>query len=297
MGVTAKARERTAQRLLASSARQSFDPLTEIDWDAQLAEDMFFMPQRRVSLYGTPLWDRMSRGQRIELSRHEAASVASVGIWFELILMQMLARYLYDRDPTSRHVQYGLTEIADECRHSVMFGRMIEKLNCPAYRVRRQTHHTARLMKALSTAPHSLAAILIAEEILDAMQREAMTDDSVQPLVRQVCRIHVIEEARHVRYAQEELARIWPRLSAARRAQVRLNVAWAAVLIGRELLQPQCYAAVGLPVREAYAAARANRQRHETLTWAATKVVSFFEELHLIDAVTRPMWRRAHLIA
>ena len=74
-----------------------------------------------VSLYDTPLWRKMSEEQRIDLSRHEAASLASLGIWFEIILMQLLVRHIYDKPVTSNHVRYALTEIADECRHSMMF--------------------------------------------------------------------------------------------------------------------------------------------------------------------------------
>jgi hypothetical protein len=51
------------------------------------------------------------------------ASVAGLGVWFETILMQLLVREYYRQDPTAAHAQYALTEIADECRHSVMFGR------------------------------------------------------------------------------------------------------------------------------------------------------------------------------
>src|SRR4051794_35590545 len=109
-------RERSAARLLESSARTSYDPVVHIDWDAPLASDRYFAPPHRSSLYGTYLWDRLSQEQRIELSKHELASIASMGIWFETILMQMLVRHAYDRDPTSDHVQYAYTEIGDECR-------------------------------------------------------------------------------------------------------------------------------------------------------------------------------------
>ena len=75
----------------------------------------------------------LSEEQRIELSRHEVASLASVGLWFELILMQMMLRDLYDDEPTGAHMQYALTEVADECRHSTMFGKAIAHLGVPAY--------------------------------------------------------------------------------------------------------------------------------------------------------------------
>src|SRR3954470_10827607 len=126
-------REETAGRLLRSSAERSLDPYAEISWHAPLVPGVYFQAPHRSSLYGTALWDSLSETQRVELTKHEVASIASVGIWFELILMQMLVRDLYDRDPRTKHVQYALTEIADECRHSIMFARMIEKMDCPAY--------------------------------------------------------------------------------------------------------------------------------------------------------------------
>jgi hypothetical protein len=92
------------------------------------------MSAHRVSLYGTELWDQLTEEQRITLSIHEVCSVARVGLWFEIILMQMLLRYAYDRDPRTQHIQYALTEIADECRHSVMFAKMTERYGVPDYK-------------------------------------------------------------------------------------------------------------------------------------------------------------------
>jgi hypothetical protein len=295
MVATLDTREQTADRLLTASARHSYDPLTDIDWSAPLLDGVFFLPQHRVSLYGTDLWAGLDHHRRVELSRHEAASMASVGIWFEVILLQLLARYIYDRDPTTRHVQYALTEIADECRHSVMFGRMISKFGVPAYGPGRRAHELARVLKTTSNRAEMFAAILVAEEILDRLQREAKDDESVQPLVRRVSHIHVVEEARHVRYAREELERQWPRLSAAQRALSRLIIADSARIIAARLVHEDAYAAVGLDPREARAVARANPYRQETLRWAAERITAFFEDLGILSGPARLIWQRAGL--
>jgi hypothetical protein len=55
-----KDREQVAERLLASSAKHSFDPDKELDWDAPFEEGKWFWPPELVSLYGTPMWQRMS---------------------------------------------------------------------------------------------------------------------------------------------------------------------------------------------------------------------------------------------
>lgn len=202
-----KDREQVAERLLVSSAKHSFDPDKELDWDAPFEEGKWFWPPELVSLYGTPMWRKMSEEQRIALSQHEAAALASLGIWFEIILMQLLVRHIYDRAATSAHVRYALTEIEDECRHSKMFARLISKGDTPYYPVSRLHQNLGRVFKTISTTPGSFTATLLGEEILDWMQRLTFPDERVQPLVRGVTRIHVVEEARHVRYAREELRR------------------------------------------------------------------------------------------
>lgn len=290
-------REEIAERLLRASAQKSFDPEVDVDWATPLEPDLFYMPQHRVSLYGTPLWERMSQQQRIDLSRHEIASTASVGIWFEVILLQMLARHIYDLDPTTDHVRYALVEIGDECRHSVMFSRFIEKLGCPAYGPGPLAHRLGRVLKTTSSGPEMFAAILIAEEILDTLQRELMVDDSVQPLVRRISQIHVIEEARHVRYAHDELRRQVANASAPTRAWTRWVTARAAWVISRRLIHPDAYAAVGLDPAEAHRVALASETRRQTLRWASARLVSCFAELDLLSGPAMLLWRRSGLVA
>jgi hypothetical protein len=290
-------REAIAERLLRASAQKSFDPEVDVDWEEPLLDDRFFMPEHRVSLYGTSLWERMSHQQRIDLSRHEIASTASVGIWFELILLQLLARHIYDLSPTSDHVRYALVEIGDECRHSAMFSRFIEKLGCPAYGPGQLAHRLGRVLKTTGSGPEVFAAILIAEEILDTLQRELMGDESVQPLVRRISQIHVIEEARHVRYAHDELRRQMATASAPAKSWARFVAARSAWVISRRLVHPGAYAAVGLDPAEAHRVALANPARRESLRWAASRLVAFFAELDLLGGPSLLLWRRSGLLA
>ena len=290
-------REQVAERLLEASAKHSYDPDTELDWDAPLEPGKWFLPERMVSLYGTPIWNRLSEERRIELSRHEAASLASAGVWFEVILMQLLARHIYDMDPRSRHVTYALTEMADECRHSRMFARMVTKLGTPYYGPGGVTRFLGRVLKTTATTPGAFTATLLVEEILDRMQRQTFPDETVQPLVRGITRIHVVEEARHVRYAREELRRQMATCPAWERQFTRTVSGEASVVVARALVHPGVYAAVGLDVEEAVRQARQSEHRRETMRWSAEKLVAFLEEIGVIHgALDRAAWRRSGLL-
>jgi len=291
--VTPPDREPTAARLLRSSAEHSYDPQVEIDWAAPLDPGKYFVPPHRSSLYGTPTWEGLTEQQRITLTRHELASLVGLGIWFETILMQMLIRDYYRQDPATAHAQYALTEVADECRHSVMFGRLLGKLETPVYRPDGIDHALGTWIGATATGPRMFAAILIGEEVLDVLQRETTTDEQVQPLVRMVSRIHVVEEARHVRYAREELARQVRAAGKGRLLFDKVVIARAAYLCGTRLIHPAAYRSIGLDPAEGRRVARANPRFQETLRWAGERVVAYLDDLGLIGGPGEALWRRS----
>lgn len=293
---TTNDREATAERLLRSSLDHSYEPALDIDWDAPLVEGLWGIPAHRSSLYGTALWDGLSEEQRRTLTIHEVCSIARIGLWFEIILMQMLLRYAYDRDPRRMHIQYALTEIADECRHSIMFAKMTERYGVPDYAPRRLTHNLGRLFKTIGAGPAMFAGTLFVEEILDQFQRESMHDETVQPLTRMVNKIHVIEEARHVRYAREELVRIMPKMNRAQRATGRYFTARIAHLVARNLVHPDVYRSVGIDPEVGRKAALGNPHWQDSLRWAARKLVPFLREQGLIGGPTEILWRKANLV-
>ena len=57
----------------------------------------------------------MWEDQRVALTVHEYCSISAVGIWFESLLVQLVPRDVHGDDPAQPHVQWALTEIADEC--------------------------------------------------------------------------------------------------------------------------------------------------------------------------------------
>jgi hypothetical protein len=289
-------RERNAVRLLEASANTSYDPVVHVDWEAPLPPDRFYTPPHRSSLYGTHLWERLTELQRIELTKHELASIASMGIWFETILMQMLVRHAYDRDPTSSHVQYAYTEIGDECRHSVMFAKMVERIGAPYYRPAGLTHLLGRIFKQVSNGTMTFAGALFVEEILDQLQREAMADETLQPLVRAISRVHVVEEARHMRYARASIPGEWRDLSRPQREWTRFVLARVAYISATQLVNERVYTCVGLDPKQARTVAESNPHWRETRRWAASKVVATFEDAGIIEGPGRRLWQRAGLV-
>jgi len=291
-------REKTARRLLASSARYSYNPDLDIDWTSGPVEGMWHMQPERMTLYGTPLWDALTEEQRIELSKHEVISVARVGLWFEVLLMGMLAAHAYNQDPASAHAQYALTEIGDETRHSVMFARWADMYGGNHYKPHPVVHHLGKVFRLVApTGPSMWAGTLVAEELLDRLQREGMNDERMQPMSRMVAKIHVVEEARHVRFAREELERAMAQSHwGPSRYFHRVFAAVAAAVIARSLVSPHVYASVGLDEKTARKAALANPNYQDTTRWMGEKILPFLEEVGMVNRTARAIYKFVHLV-
>jgi hypothetical protein len=290
-------REIVAERLLKTSRKHTFDPDVDVDWDAEQDPDVFYMPPHTVSLYETAMWDGLSHRQQVELSKREVASIASFGIWSEMLLMQILVQHAYRNAYDSEHVAYALTEVADECRHSVMFGRMIKTFGLRATRMPAPEYHLAKLIGSIHVPLTMFAATLVIEEFTDALQRVTFPDERIQPLVRQVTRIHVIEEARHIKYAREELKRQVAKASATRRRVAALALARAVSVMRTHIIHPSAYAGVGLDPKAAAKVALLSPHRQQTLAWTFRKCTAFFDEVGFLDGRAGKVWARSGLLA
>ncbi|GAA0926563.1 diiron oxygenase [Kribbella koreensis] len=286
--------DQTARRLLDSSARLSRDPATEIDWEAPLGDGYGLSPEWST-LYGTAYWDELTEAQRVELTRHEAASVASTGIWFEMILQQLILRDVYSVNPASAEFQWALTEIADECRHSIMFARASGRLVDAEYRPGTKARELGRMFKTVATGETAYAAILVAEEVLDVMQRDWMRDRRVEPLVRTVNHIHVVEESRHMVFARDETRQRLAGSGAARRWVSALVIAIAADMIVSSMVTRAVYANAGLDPERALREARANEHHRSLLRSSCANLMDFLGEVGLLTPAATRVYRRTGL--
>lgn len=287
-----KDRERTAERLLRSSAERFYDPDVDIDWDAPWVAGKSWLPEQRVSLYGTKLWQRLTPEQRVELGKHELVSLLSFGIWAEGVLSSVLLRVVGRGPVTSRHSLYALTEVAEEARHSTMFARLIEKTGVPPYRQPVFARLLDKAVQLVPIGPATYGGTLLIEEVLDRGQREAMADENVQPHVRQLMRIHVLEEARHIGFARGELRRGLGKRGAIRRAPHRVALALFAVTVYPLMVTPRVYRSVGINPARGFVAAFRGPQYRANMTFMSEPMLRYFAEVGMYDgAVTKRLWR------
>jgi hypothetical protein len=284
-----------AAALVRASAKKSFDPFTTIDWSIPFDDARFYLPPADLPLYGTEHWERMSERQRIAYSRHECAALCGTGIWLENILMRMVVDHLYELSPTDPTLRYLLTEVADECRHSAMFGELVRAAGTPAYRPAWRLRVLGRLVRSVFVGPSAFMAILAAEELLDAVNRRTMRDRSLHPVSREVAKIHVIEEARHVSFARRFLEAELPKLGSARRALLHVSAPLTVSVVASAMINPAVYRTLAIP--GGVAGARENPHHRARLVSDLAELVEFLESNGVITESTRPYWVELGLAA
>lgn len=285
---------RTAARssqLVAASSRTTLDPFLEVDWSLPIDDSAFHLPPELLPLFGTAQWHAMTLNEQIAYSRHETAAMFGAGIWFENALMQLVLRHLVEIPVTDPSHRYLLIEVADECRHSTMFGEYIRRAGTPTYgpRIRFDLPNASDADRVLS-----YLLILAVEELLDHANRATMHDLRLHPVSRQIAKVHVLEEARHVNFAKTFLGELWPMLDDQNRATVISSAAPLVAEVVRLNLDPHLYDHLG--IEDGLAAAEANPNHRATVRSSLSKLTGFLAEIGIVNDDVRSEWASLGLI-
>jgi hypothetical protein len=177
-----------------------------------------------------------------------------------------------------------------------MFARGVAKLNAPAYLPTRRVIELGRFFKTVAWGEAAYAAILVAEEVLDVMQRDWMRDDRVAPFVRTINNIHVVEESRHMAFARDEVLARMADAGPVRRHVSALLVAASAFHIVTSMVSDRAYAEAGLDVARAKREAAGNAHHHSMLRSSCRGLMEFLHTAGLLTPPAVAIYKRAHLL-
>lgn len=288
--------DEVSSRLLDSAARLSRNAMTEIDWSEPMDPTKYGCSPEWSTLYGTPYWEEMSEEQRIRLTRHEFASIMCIGIWFEMMLQGVVIRDQYLADYHRPEFQFALTEVADECRHSIMFAKASEKMVGTSYKPHPRLGRFGKLFMATVKDEVAYAGILVAEEILDVFQRGCMRDERVLPFIRTVNEIHVLEESRHMKFARAEVRKSVQNIGWVRRQWSAFYLATAASYIFVSLVRPQAYIDAGLDHHRAIGEMRRNHHFQSMVRTGCAHLMEFLDEVGLLTPAAAQVYRKVHML-
>ena len=277
---------------------------TVVDWSIPIDDAHDYMPSGFSFIDGTDLGERLTPAQRSYVTRWEFTRLMRNQAQGEHILNQALLGLLYHIDPYDPAYRYILHEVAEESQHMAMFNQWV-RLNDDI-----RTHGMGQdeMGTLVSMATPLLAtrfpALLwtltwLFEVFGDQMARVATADPNprLHPVVRQIMKAHVIEEARHVTFAREWLERLHAQMSAAgRRALARVTEEVLAMVLRLNfpfvplLWSPQIRSLVS---RRDFRRAMQSPHRRALMQTQVGAVASVLREEGIIRQRTLDQWDRS----
>lgn len=255
-------------RHLNAAAEPYRDPVARVRWEALCLED-FWLPREALSLYGLSAFDALEEAAQRRLSQYEFLGILRAGLWFEGLFMARLARRLRQPLPLANHL-YLLRELREEAGHSLMFLTLMDKSGLALPEGHRPLPPSAEWLGQWLPVDSPLfwLAVLIGEDVPDKLNRylRQQPEGAVNPAVRDICLMHMMDEARHLAFARRTLEAGLARLGPTRRRWMGWLLNRLLRLMAEAMFFPQAalYEAAGLtPGHHWRALARSNPHRRE----------------------------------
>jgi hypothetical protein len=235
------------RRLSRLSEERTNDP-SSMQWPASINPDGWYFTPELISLYGTPAWAQLDERQRKRLSVCEALNFFSMNVHGEKYLISEIGRLLYSGGDAELS-RYLLHFVAEETRHMMYFsgfclryaGRVYADRSLPLDDSGSGDGEIDRLLL--------FARINVFEELVDHYNRRMAHDPRLEPVVREINRIHHVEELRHLafgrRFLGECIAEHVSNWNETRRAQLRQHLTAYLQYVWKQYYNPDTYADAG----------------------------------------------------
>ncbi|MEW6313764.1 MAG: diiron oxygenase [Pseudomonadota bacterium] len=194
-------------RQLNANSAPYRDPSGQLPWE-RLSADAMWLPRQALSLHGVAEFEALSPAHAVRLSHYEFIGFLRAGLWLEGLFMQRLSRCLSSTEGIADYA-YLLNEIREEAGHSLMFLDLMEKSGLALPRLVGGQPWLADFLGRHAPLGGTLfwLAVNMGEEIPDKLNRYLRSCDEAElnPVIREMIRLHIVDEARHIAYARQRL--------------------------------------------------------------------------------------------
>ncbi|MDJ0790043.1 MAG: diiron oxygenase [Myxococcota bacterium] len=286
-------------RLEAASVSKALSPDFDVNWSVphqSVAGPI--LPPEACSLFGTAEFDRLTQAEKSALARHEVSAMLSAFIRFEGVLNQAMARFVRRADPMSPDVPYTLHVIEEEAKHSRMFARLVAALGTGGYSPTGLHGAVERLAEPLIAQSRLIFhySMYAVESVTDTLLAEILRAGTKYPALEDVCRIHRVEEARHMSFAAENFLDEYRRASRIRKFFARVLAPVIATAIYEVLTPPSVYVRAGVASKTKQAwslwlASHRSPQRMDLRVRSMARVTMLLKKAGADRAGSRFAWR------
>ena len=188
-----------AARLNAKSREGFYDVYESFDWPEELAADYLAVPLEYTTLYGTEVWSDLNDEQKRKLTITDTANLYANTLNGERLLVSGLSSQLYGKAAPAEITDYLHHFLDEENKHMIMFGVFCRKYIGRVYPEKKFSFEERKYAPGEELL-RFYAQAMVVEAYGDFYNVRAMNDDQCDPLVRDISRVHHVDEARHLAF-------------------------------------------------------------------------------------------------
>ena len=257
-----------------------WDALDRIDWALELdSENPMGMADEMNGIFYTPVWQKMSEKERIELRRHQQAWTMSQFMQGEqaaLICASKIVQQVPDLDAKF----YASTQVMDEARHVEAYKKFLQKMGV-AYPMTKPLQTLVDQALRDSRWDMTYLAMQVVIEGLALAAFGVMRDTCQNKLAQQVNAYVMQDESRHVAFGRITLREYYPHLTQAERDEREEFLVEACYHMRDRFEARELYEHFGLPVDEIVEAQHQSGFQQKFRTMLFQRIVPIVRDIGL----------------
>jgi hypothetical protein len=233
-------------RLYENAKRDQWNASADIPWQTPVDPESEIISDLGIAIYGTPLWESLDRQKQLEIRRLQLRYTLSQFLHGEQLAL-VTASQLVECAPDLEAKYYAATQVMDEARHVEVFARYLtqtigETVFAPAPLVR-------GILGELIKTPEWDIKYLGVQVLLEGLALATfhfIHDTCQEPVLKQVLRYVLKDEARHVAFGNIALRGLYGELSESERRDREEIVIAVSDMMFHRLRGRELYEAAGL---------------------------------------------------
>jgi para-aminobenzoate N-oxygenase AurF len=276
--------------LYEKGKRLQWNSATRIDWSQDLdPENPQELPDESIAIFGSDVWNRLTRQERATVRRHVQAWQLSQFLHGEQGALVCTAK-IVQQVPSVDAKYYAATQVVDEARHVETYARLLHEKFELAYPI---TPTLQRLLNDVLSDARWDMTYLGMQVLIEGLALAAFAsirDQAKNSLAAAVNAYVMQDEARHVAFGRLALRDYYPQLTQAERDEREEFAVEACYLMRDRFLSEEVWETLGLPVEQCVGWVEASQTMREFRSRLFTRIVPTIKDIGLWG----PKIRRAY---
>ncbi len=236
------------RKLYEKGKKLQWNASTRIDWSQDLdPENPQELPDESIAIYGSDIWQKMTRKEQANFRRHSQAWSVSQFLHGEQGALICTAK-IVQQVPNVDAKFYGATQVMDEARHVETYARLLHEKFDLAYPI---TPTLKSLLNDVLSDSRWDMTYLGMQVLIEGLALAAFADirDNARNSLAAAVNAYVMQdEARHVAFGRLTLREFYPQLTQKERDEREEFAVEACYAMRDRFLSEEVFETVGLPV-------------------------------------------------